>query len=184
MDDIDRITVEMAKKGDHKAFRRIYDHYAPFVWRVAYRTAGSDRNLGGEIVQQTFINIHRSIRKFSGGSALSTWIYRIAFNASQSLLAKRARMKKDLTGYDDEIHGGGFRADGYEVKELVDKVLAALESEDRFLLVAREIDNLSFDEIAAITGKTSESLRIRMFRLKEKIVSRNIGTEPEKEMAV
>ena len=53
MEDIDRITVEKAKKGDHQAFRRIYDHYAPFVWRIIFRTTGSDRDLGEEIVQQT-----------------------------------------------------------------------------------------------------------------------------------
>jgi RNA polymerase sigma-70 factor (ECF subfamily) len=184
MEDIDRITVEKAKKGDHQAFRRIYDHYAPFVWRIIFRTTGSDRDLGEEIVQQTFINIHGSIAKFSGGSSLSTWIYRIAFNAAQSLLAKRARIHRTTVGYNDDFHGSGFRADGYDAKEQVEKVLAALEAEDRFLLVARAVDGLSFDEIAHITGKTAEALRIRMFRMKEKIASRPHHSPPIEEMAV
>jgi RNA polymerase sigma-70 factor (ECF subfamily) len=169
MVDIDRVTVEQAKKGDSAAFRRLYNHYAPFVWRIVYRTAGSDKELAGEVVQETFISIHRSIRKFSHGSSLGTWIYRIALNAAHSHLAKRARLRKVTIDYDDEIHGSGFAANGYDGQELVEKVLATLSIEDRFLLVAREIDGMSFEEIALITGKSPEALRIRMFRLKDRI---------------
>jgi RNA polymerase sigma-70 factor (ECF subfamily) len=169
MVDIDAITLEQAKKGDGRAFRRLYDHYAPFVWRIVYRSAESDKELAGEIVQEAFISIYRSIGKFSNQSSLGTWIYRIAFNMAQSHLAKRARLQKGSVDYNDDIHGTGFRADGYDAKELVDKVLAALSAPDRFLLVAREVDGMSFEEIATITGNSSEALRIRMFRLKDKI---------------
>ena len=169
MIDIDRVTVEQVKKGDSSAFRRLYDHYAPFVWRIVYRTAGSDKEFAGEVVQETFINIHRSIRKFSHESSLGTWIYRIALNTAHGYLAKRARLWKATVDYNDEIHGSGVDADGYDGQELVEKILAAFSVEDRFMLVAREIDQLSFEEIALITGKSPEALRVRMFRLKERI---------------
>jgi RNA polymerase sigma-70 factor, ECF subfamily len=169
MVDIDRVTVEQAKKGDSAAFRRLYDHYAPFVWRIVYRTAGSDKDLAEEVVQETFINIHRSIGKFSHGSSPGTWIYRIALNTAHSHLSKRARLQKATVDYNDELHGSGFVADGYDGQELVEKILATLSPEDRFLLVAREIDGMSFEEIAQVTGKSSEALRIRMFRLKDRI---------------
>lgn len=169
MVDIDQATVERAKKGDHKAFRRLYDHYAPFVWRIVYRTAGGDKDTAAEIVQDTFINIHRSLKTFGFDASPGTWVYRIAFNAAKTFLLKRKRQRSGISEYDDDLHAGTFRTDEYDAAELVDKVLAALPIEDRFLLVAREVDGMSFDEIAAITGKSAEALRVRMFRMKQRI---------------
>jgi RNA polymerase sigma-70 factor (ECF subfamily) len=171
MVDIDRITLEKAKKGDGKAFKRLYEHYAPFVWRIAYRTVGNDTGTAAEVVQETFVNIHRAIKKFAHASTPGTWIYRIAFNAANRIVAKQVRFDKRSVEFNDGIHGQGVRADDYDRKELVEKTLASLPPQDRFVLVARVVDGLSFDEIAQITGVSAEAVRIRMFRLKEKIAA-------------
>ena len=184
MVDIDRVTVEQAKKGDKSAFRRLYDHYAPFVWRIVYRTAGSDKELAQEVVQETFINIHRSLRHFSHGSSPGTWIYRIALNTARSHLQKRARLWKTTVDYNDEVHGSGVDADGYDGEELVEKILELFSVEDRFIIVAREIDGMSFEEIASITGKSPEALRVRMFRLKERIAGDRTARPLLKEVTV
>ncbi|MBN2037763.1 MAG: RNA polymerase sigma factor [Chitinispirillaceae bacterium] len=178
MVDIDRMTVELVKKGDTKAFRRLYDHYAPFVWRIAYRTMGNDNETTEEVVQETFVNIHRSIKKFVHASAPGTWIYRIAFNTANRMLAKQARIARRTVAFNEAVHGQGMRADGYDQWELIEKAMAALSPQDRFVLVAREVDGLSFDEIAQITGASAESLRIRMFRLREKLgVSKDVSPQ-------
>jgi RNA polymerase sigma-70 factor, ECF subfamily len=171
MVDCDRVTMERAAKGDEKAFRKLYDHYAPFVWRIVYRTCGSDHESAREIVQDAFVRIHHSLKSFNAASSLGTWIYRIAFNAAQSFWARRARYKEKTGSLADDQPDPRSSADGYEISEMVTKTLDELTAEDRFLLVAKEVDELTFEEIAAISGKTPESLRTRMSRMKEKIRS-------------
>jgi len=171
MVDCDRVTIERAAGGDEKAFRKLYDHYAPFVWRIVYRTSGSDHEIAQEIVQETFVRIHRSLKSFNAASSLGTWIYRIAFNASQSFWTKRMRYKEKTISLADDEPDPRSSADAYEISEMVKKTLDELTVEDRFLLVAKEADELTFEEIAAISGKSPESLRTRMSRMKEKIRS-------------
>jgi RNA polymerase sigma-70 factor, ECF subfamily len=171
MVDCDRVTIEQASQGHEKAFRRLYDHYAPFVWRIVYRTSGSDHETAQEIVQDTFVRIHRSLKSFNGSSSLGTWIYRIAFNAAQNHLAKLVRYRETTRPLSDDEPDVRFPADTYEAGEAVKKILDGLTAEDRFLLVAKEIDGLTFEELAAISGKSPESLRTRMSRMKEKIRS-------------
>jgi RNA polymerase sigma-70 factor, ECF subfamily len=175
MVDLDRFTIERAAKGDKKAFKTLYDHYAPFVWRIVYRTAGNNSETAEEIVQDTFIRIHASLKKFSSVSALGTWIYRIAFNAANTCLAKRSHYQRTTISLTEDFPNPGRAGEDFETSDLVQKILSTLPAEDRFLLVAKEIDGLSFDQIAEITGKTSESLRTKMFRIREKIQSRTIS---------
>ncbi|MBN2188307.1 MAG: RNA polymerase sigma factor [Chitinispirillaceae bacterium] len=169
MVDCDRVTIEQAARGDAKAFRRVYDHYAPFVWRIVYRTSGNDHETAREIVQETFVRIHRSLKSFKGASSLGTWIYRIAFNAAQSHLAKLARYRETTEPLSPNEPDPRFPADSFEAREMVRKVLEGLSAEDRFCLVAKEIDGMTFEEIASASGKSPESLRTRMSRMKEKI---------------
>jgi RNA polymerase sigma-70 factor (ECF subfamily) len=171
MVDCDRVTIEQAARGDEKAFRRLYDHYAPFVWRIVYRTAGSDQQTAREIVQETFVRIHRSLKSFTAASSLGTWIYRIAFNAAQSWLAKTARYRHMTRPLAPDEPDPRFPADTYEARQMVTRILDWLTPEERFLLVARELDGLSFEELSAISGKSPESLRTRLSRMKEKIRS-------------
>jgi RNA polymerase sigma-70 factor, ECF subfamily len=180
MVDCDRVTIEKAARGDNKAFRKVYDHYAPFVWRIVFRTSGSDPETSREIVQETFVRIHHSLKTFNAASSLGTWIYRIAFNVSQSYWSKVLRYRettKPLAPDQPDTHSP---ADTYDLREVVTKVLDGLTAEDRFILVAKEVDGLTFEEIAAISGKSSESLRTRMSRMKEKIrSSMNVMQRPK-----
>jgi RNA polymerase sigma-70 factor, ECF subfamily len=177
MVDLDRFTIEHAAKGDEKAFRKLYDHYAPFVWRIVYRTAGGDKEVAEEIVQDTFIRIHGSLKKFTSVSALGTWIYRIAFNAANSCMAKRLHYRQTNISLKEDFPNPGVETDAFETSDLVKKILLSLPVEDRFLLVAKEIDGLTFDQIAEISGKSSESLRTKMFRIRDKIQN-NTFSEP------
>jgi RNA polymerase sigma-70 factor (ECF subfamily) len=169
MVDLDRITIERAARGDEKAFRALYDHYSMFVWRVVVRSVGSDREMVEEIVQETFMKIHQSLKKFAADSSLGTWIFRIAFNTSKSYWAKKARERERTIPLIVDRADPTSAVAAFEAGDLVARVLADLPEEDRFLLVTREVEGLSFDEIATITGKSSAALRTRMSRIKLKI---------------
>jgi RNA polymerase sigma-70 factor (ECF subfamily) len=169
MVDLDRITIKQAACGDEKAFRKVYDHYSTFVWRVVFRSVGSDREMVEEIVQETFVKIHQSLKKFAADSSLGTWIFRIAFNTSKSFWAKRAREKERTMPLIIDRADPTSAFEAFEAGDTAAKILADLPEEDRFLLVSREVEGLSFDEIAEITGKSSAALRTRMSRIKHKI---------------
>lgn len=171
MVDLDRVTMKLAAKGDHKAFRRLYDHYAPFIWRIVYRTAGGDTQAAQEIVQETFIRIYRSLKSFTGASSPGTWMYRITLNASNGFLASRLRRQSITSPLNNDLPGTIPGPDEYDTREFVDTILDTLTPEDRFLLVAKEVDGLTFGELGEIFGKTSASLRTRMSRLKTRITA-------------
>jgi RNA polymerase sigma-70 factor (ECF subfamily) len=168
MKEIDDVTIRLAAKKNDKAFKSVYEYYAPFVWKVIYRTVAGDQNAATEIVQDTFIRIYKSLHLFSFNSGLSTWIYRIAFNTSQTYLSKQFKNNNHVL-LDENIAGNSSLDTSLESKDFVNIILNSLSSEDRFLLTSREIDGISFDELAEITGKSSESLRTRLSRLKEQL---------------
>ena len=68
MEDLDSEILKKAIKGDDKAFRALYDHYAPFVWRLVLRMTG-DQQLATELLQDTFIRVHGALKKFKGDSS-------------------------------------------------------------------------------------------------------------------
>jgi RNA polymerase sigma factor (sigma-70 family) len=164
MQEIDEITVKQAVKKDHAAFKRLYDHYAPFVWKVIYRTVNGEEDTAAEVVQLTFIRVYNSLHSFSRGSALSTWIYRIAYNAALSLLAKTKRLAGSVP-IDDQLPGPDGHS-RFEAKEMLDKMLQTISEDDRFLLTAHEATGLSFDDLAQVTGSTEGALRVKLHRLK------------------
>ncbi len=166
MNELNEITVQQAKSGDRKAFKSLYDWYAPFVWRVAFKM-GQSEDIAQEIVQETFIRVHTALKHFRAESALSTWIYRIVYNAANSCLSKVTKLKLNEP-FEDTL-AGSYRSDNYDERELMDRILSTLTPQERFLLIARELDSLSFEELASVTSESSGSLRTRLSRLKDKI---------------
>lgn len=169
MQELDAITLKRASKGDHRAFKRLYDHYAPFIWKVLFPLANGDTTIAGELTQTTFVKVYRSAGGFRGGAAFSTWIYRIAYTTALQYLKRRHQTT--LPAVDPDLLDGTEQADSYDNRELVSRILVTLTPEDRFLLVAREVDALSFDELSTITGKNAGALRTRLHRIKEGIRS-------------
>ncbi len=171
MKEIDEITIQRAKKGDRSAFREVYDFYAPFSWKIAYRTMHGNSQSAAEAVQDTFIRVHNSLSKFGGGSAFSTWIYRITYNVCMTLLSKQNRADEMLE-FDEDTGPVVASAESVDMKQEMQRILKSISPEERFLLTAREMLGFSFEELADITGKNAGSLRTQLFRLKEEIRKR------------
>jgi RNA polymerase sigma-70 factor (ECF subfamily) len=177
MEDLDRITIQHAIKGDNRAFKAIYDHYSPFIWRVLFKMVSGDRNLAEELLQETFVKIHYALKTFRAESSFATWAYRIAYNVTLHSVAKRKKHSV-LTACDDQI-ADNHRSDHYEDSEMVHKLLKELSHEDRFLLVAKEVDDFSYDDLSEITNISAGALRTRLHRLKENIRNRLVKIFPE-----
>jgi RNA polymerase sigma-70 factor, ECF subfamily len=165
MTEIDDITIRQASKGDREAFKRLYDHYAPFVWKVAFRSANGQNHTAEEIVQETFIRVLSGLKRFGGNSALSTWIYRVAYNAAMTLVMKTPRGRfvdiEEIPVAADAAAGGR-----YENQDLIRHILKNVSAEDRFLLTGHAVEGISFEELESITGINAGSLRVRLHRLR------------------
>lgn len=166
MQELELSIIQKAAKGDKKAFNSLYDFYVPFVWRILFRMTGGDHAMAQELTQQTFVHIHRSLRNFQERSAFSTWAYRIAYNAGMNLLSRIRKFPNESL---DEEHGVAGYKDPYEAKEMVKKILDELNADERFLLTAREVDGLSFEELADVMKSTPGAVRTRLHRIKETV---------------
>ena len=168
MIEIDDLTIRQAKKRDNEAFKRVYDYYAQFVWKIAFRTLHGDVQAASEVVQETFLRVYGNLAKFKGGSAFSTWVFRIAFNACMSLQKKRMKYS-ELSAVENDVAHARDEIERIETKAQVEKILSSLSEEERFLLTGREIFGLSFEDLAAIVGKNEGALRTQLSRLKQAI---------------
>jgi RNA polymerase sigma-70 factor (ECF subfamily) len=180
MQELNEVTLRQAMSGQKKAFKSLYDWYIPFVWKIAIKMC-QNKEHAEEVVQETFVRIHSSLSKFRSVSSLSTWIYKIVYNTTLAHLSKSNKSQVH-DSYEDRFEGP-YRADSYEERELMDKILSQLTPQERFLLIAREIDDLSFEEISSITSESSGALRTKLSRLKDRIRER-FAIEPVVKEAV
>jgi len=98
--DVDRLVVARARRGDHRAFTQIVDHYDHRLRGLAYRLLG-DRDRMDDVLQEAYVKAFRSLPRFKGESALGTWLYRIVYNACIDDL----RSRKATVPLDDRPHG-------------------------------------------------------------------------------
>jgi len=175
MEEIDDITLEQAKRGSDAAFRRLYGHYSSFVWRLCYRSSNGDTACAEEIMQDAFVKVHRYLGGFMNGSTFSTWLYSVTYHCINEYFTKAARQRARSVPFDDDVGLPGIDVWGrvpYEDKQIVTRLLAPLSEEDRFMLVAREVEGVPYEELAGIMGVKEGALRTRMARLKADIRER------------
>jgi RNA polymerase sigma-70 factor (ECF subfamily) len=183
----DALLVERVKRGDTRAFEMLVVKYQRRIERLIGRMV-RDVDLVQDIAQETFIRAYRALPQFRGESAFYTWLYRIAVNTAKKALVD---MKRDplvfasalQSGEDDEepFRGGNEPSDGetpdavLASKEIAAAVNAAVEnlSEDlRQAITLREIEGLSYEEIAEMMNCPIGTVRSRIFRAREAIALR------------
>ena len=176
MKELDEITIKSAAKGDKKSFKKVYDHYSSFVWKVIFRTVNGDREAAEKILQDVFIKVYRKLSSFKFSASFSTWLYRTTYNETLQYLNKKKKQKERVVPFNDS-HGKEEKNEPYENRELVSMILKKLTPNERFLLVAREVNDIPFEDLAEITGQKAGALRTQLHRLKENIKSHYIPVE-------
>jgi RNA polymerase sigma-70 factor (ECF subfamily) len=167
-DDASLIAATLA--GDTAAFGRLVQQHQDRLYNSLLRVLGSADD-AADIVQDAFVQAYVKLSSFRGGSAFYTWLYRIAFNLAMSHM-RRGHKQASL----DEMKtlAGAEPADGQptaetglieqERAELVHASLAELSFEHRQIIVLREIDGCSYEEIAEILDLPVGTVRSRLFR--------------------
>jgi RNA polymerase sigma-70 factor (ECF subfamily) len=192
----DLALVSRAKAGDNEAFRAVVVRYQRKVYAVALGIV-KDRDLAWDVAQDAFVRVHEHLAEFKGESAFSTWLLRIATHlAIDSLRKERTAAKRDLDEVGDaDLEGGGegilataLGNDPQESalrRELAEKMNAALDElpeKHRTILVLREVEGLSYEELAERLGIRKGTVMSRLFHARKKmqaLLRRYAGLVPE-----
>jgi RNA polymerase sigma-70 factor, ECF subfamily len=185
--DADAPLIERVKLGDKRAFEMLVVKYQRRIERLIGRMV-RDVDLVPDIAQETFIRAYRALPQFRGESAFYTWLYRIAVNTAKKALmelkrdplvsesAYASRDDDDETSrVENELSDGETPEGLLASKEIAAAVNAAIEalSEDlRQAITLREIEGLSYEEIAEAMNCPIGTVRSRIFRAREAIATR------------
>jgi RNA polymerase sigma-70 factor (ECF subfamily) len=160
--------------GDESAFEEIYDRFSPMVYGLCLRLGG-DPIRAQDLSQEVFLRVFKGLPRYRGGSSLKTWIYRITLNHCRGRLGRRTLSTEDW-GAERWEHGPVDPARGPEEtllardrEELVAAALLALPVRFREAVVLRDLDGLSYDEIAAVLGARAGTVRSRIARGRERL---------------
>ena len=154
--------------GDGGAFDEIFRRYAPKLHRAMRRQLRNPDD-ADELVQQTFLHLHRARRDFRPGSRLRPWIYTIAFNLRREFFRKRARRPETLVDFRErDTRSTGLTAEDGMVRaqaaEAMRKALEALTEDQREVVVLHWFEELPFAEIAQIVGTSVGTAKVRAHR--------------------
>ena len=176
----EKALVERLQRHDEAAFNTLVRLYEKSVFRLVLRMLG-DRAEAEDVAQDVFVTIFKAISGFRGESKLSTWIYRVATNHCKNrikYLDRRARGKKSEL---DELSEAGAlesasmassaqiarpdqQAEANQIEKIVRAAIAVLDEDQRELVVLRDVENLSYEEIQAITGLPEGTVKSRLHR--------------------
>lgn len=182
----DRKLVRRVQKGDKGAFDLLVLKYQHKVVNLVMRYV-RDPELSQDIAQEAFIKAYRALPRFRGDSAFYTWLYRIAVNTAKNYLAAQRRRPMDIEldlqdpeQYD--LHAKLKETDtpegitlSNELRETVERAIAALPEDLRMAIVLREFEGMSYEEIAQTMECPVGTVRSRIFRARDAI-GKKIGS--------
>jgi RNA polymerase sigma-70 factor (ECF subfamily) len=185
--DADSLLIERVKRGDTKAFEMLVVKYQRRVERLIGRMV-RDPDLVADIAQETFIRAYRALPQFRGESAFYTWLYRVAVNTAKKALAdikrdpiitESARAsgdEEDETSSLENVLSDDATPDALlaskQMAATVNAAVDALSEDLRQAITLREIDGLSYEEIADLMNTPIGTVRSRIFRAREAISQR------------
>lgn len=178
----DDMLVKQSRDGDLDAFEELVKRYEGKVYTVAYRFMGNHAD-ASDLAQEAFIKAFQALTSFRGDSSFATWLYRITANACRDEIRKQHRQKK-LSLEEMISHGGGSypvagtepspeeSLERWELHDLVQKQLNGLSGDHRLILVMRELQGMSYEEIAASLDCTLGTVKSRLNRARQALKQR------------
>jgi RNA polymerase sigma-70 factor (ECF subfamily) len=181
----DRELVESARQGDREAFRTLFQRYHRRAYALAF---GVLRNQDDalDVVQDAFIKAHKYLDKFEGNSSFYTWLYRIVMNLAIDHLRKHRRahpVELDEQHLDESAGGDellpkilganpGRALMDKEIRARIDQALGELSENHRAVLVMRELEGMSYEEMAQAMGCSKGTIMSRLFHARKNMQKR------------
>ena len=177
---VDQLLVERVQKGDKRAFDLLINKYQHRIVSLVSRYV-TDPADAMDIAQEAFIKAYRAIDRFRGDSAFYTWLYRIAINTAKNWLVARKRRPpaSDIDAADAEQYDMDSRLKEHgtpenefmreEIKRTVFETIAGLPEDLRTAIMLREMEGMSYEDIAVTMDCPIGTVRSRIFRAREAI---------------
>lgn len=190
----DECLVQELRGGVDSAYETLIDRYQQPVYNLVYRLL-EDPSDAADVVQEVFLKVFRNIGSFRGNSSLKTWIYRIAYNEAWNHRRWFTRHKRQEVGLEREDESSlGFRdvlpdtsrsafdiVSDHETQALVEDAMGDINPAFRAAVVLRDMEDLSYEEIAEVLGVSLGTVKSRILRgreaLRKRLLSR-IKPEP------
>jgi RNA polymerase sigma-70 factor, ECF subfamily len=182
--EIDQQLVERAQRGDKRAFDLLVTKYQRKLGRLLSRFIRDPAEVE-DVAQEAFIKAYRALPSFRGDSAFYTWLYRIGINTAKNYLVALGRRAPTVTEFDSDeaesFEGGEQLRDintpesmlmSKEIGSTVNAAMEDLPEDLRTAITLREIEGLSYEEIASIMNCPIGTVRSRIFRAREAIAAR------------
>lgn len=179
MSELERSLLRRLRDRDERAFRELIDEHRDRVFNITYRMLGN-RHEAEDVAQEVFISVFKTIDSFREESKFSTWLYRVTVNHCKNrikYLARRHDRDRDeldeATGHhtNGAYHGGPTRAAepdralaSAQMERLLQEAIASLDDDQRVVVVLRDVEDLSIEEICEITGLPDGTVKSRLHR--------------------
>lgn len=179
LSDVEASLVERCVAGDERASAEVVDEHQRMVYQLAVHLLG-DHNEALDLSQEVFLRVFRTLDRFRGQSSLKTWIYRIVINQARNRLRWwRRRHRSDQVSLDEHVRDHGELPSTSTIsapdrvlrqKELASRLQVALDGlpfDQKTAIILREVEGLSYDEIAFSLGVALGTVRSRLARARE-----------------
>ena len=161
--DPDEFIIEAVCDGDTKKFEELVLRYQDFVYALVFNIVKTEES-AKDVVQEVFLRVYKSIRRFERKSSFKTWLYRIAFNTA---LAHLKREKPLAAIEDQELSDSMVKpAKDHTLKLTLDKLIAKLKPELQAVIMFHYYDDLKYEEIAEVLDCPLGTVKIRLYRAK------------------
>ena len=177
---IDLELVDRAKDGDRRSFGRLVETYQRRVYALAYGIL-RNREDAWDAAQEAFVKAYKSLDKFEGNASFYTWMYRITYNVAIDHLRSRSRKEvSDLPEskmVDEALRRAGHGAKGdpdkethrRELKAVLSRAMSRLSEKHRAIIVLREIEGLSYEEMAEVLDISKGTVMSRLFHARKNL---------------
>jgi RNA polymerase sigma-70 factor (ECF subfamily) len=177
----ERQLVRRAQKGEKEAFEILLRRHQHRVFAVARGILKRQEDVE-DISQQVFVKAYFSLKRFDQRAAFSTWLYKITVNECWDLLRKRKarplvyeadfseEQSRQFGATEREADNGPDTSERMAMRQRLDNMLAQLDDRDRAMLILKEVEGFSVEEIADSLGLNANTVKVRLFRARRRIV--------------
>lgn len=193
-DETEQRFIERLQKRDERAFLELVQLYQGRVYKLVFRILGR-RDEAEDMAQEVFVQVFKAVSTFRGDSKLSTWIYRITVNLCKNRIKYLGRRRTEAREEEEPGLDGGSQdgapgvtagsvsrpdhmVEGYQLEQIVHTCMAEMDPDFREVLVLRDIEDLTYDELSEITGLPDGTVKSRLHRARALLklaVERKLG---------
>ena len=183
------VLIRGARTGDRGAFERLVLLYEKKVYNLAFRMMGNHED-ASDVAQEAFLRAFSRLREFRGDSSFSTWLYRIVANVCLDELRRKKRQRVSYLSEPASTEDGDMARqiastdpgpeeflERQEIKEAIQRAIESLPDDHRLIVILRDMNGLSYEEISAVLGCSLGTVKSRLNRARNALRQRLAGSE-------